>query len=62
MQNLTPEFFNGLIIVVMLIGLVMAGIRFYRDMTRPLPPQINDYEEYLRRLQDDTQPHGEQQA
>lgn len=62
MENLTPEFFNGLILVVMVIGLILAAIRFYRDMTRPLPPPPDDYEEYLRRLQDDTQPRGEQKA
>lgn len=62
MENLTPEFFNTLIVIVMIVGAIMAGIRFYLDMTRKLPPQVNDYEEYLRRLQDDTQPHGEQKA
>lgn len=38
MQNLTPEFFDTLIIVVIILGLALAAVRLYRDFTRPLPP------------------------
>jgi len=38
MQNLTPEFFDTLIVVVMIIGIALAAVRLYRDFTRPLPP------------------------
>jgi hypothetical protein len=38
MQFLTPAVFDTLIIVVIVIGLAFAGVRVYRDMTRPLPP------------------------
>lgn len=49
MSWLTREFFDTLIIVVILIGLALAIVRLYADFTRPLkrkpPPD------------DDTQPH-----
>ena len=32
----TPEFFDTLILAVMIIGLALAVVRFQRDMTRPL--------------------------
>lgn len=38
MENLTPQFFDVLILVVVVIGLVWAGIRLRNDFTRPLPP------------------------
>jgi len=38
MQNLTPQFFDTLIIVVIILGLAVAVVRLYRDFTRPLPP------------------------
>lgn len=38
MSAFTPQFFDTLIIVVMLIGMALAAVRFYREMTRPLPP------------------------
>jgi cytochrome c oxidase assembly protein Cox11 len=38
MNNLTPEFFDTLIVVVILIGLALAAVRLYKDFTRPLPP------------------------
>lgn len=62
MKTLTPEFFNALILIVIIVGLVIAGIRFYRDMVRPLPPQHDDYEDYLRMLQEDTQPGKERSS
>jgi hypothetical protein len=48
MDFLTPEFFDVLIIIVVLLGLALAGVRLYDDFTRPLPPAEAD---------DDTQPH-----
>lgn len=36
---MTPQLFDALVIAVMLIGLALAGVRFYQDMTRPLPPE-----------------------
>lgn len=38
MQGLTPQFFDTLIIVVIILGLAFATVRLYRDFTRPLPP------------------------
>lgn len=53
MEFLTPELFDTLVIVFLIIGLILAVARFYRDMTRPLPPRFGS----LRPVsQDDTQP------
>lgn len=38
MSNLTPAFFDTLIVVIMVIGIALAAVRLYRDFTRPLPP------------------------
>ncbi len=38
MEWLTPEFFDTLIIVVIIVGGAFAVVRLYRDFTRPLPP------------------------
>ncbi len=35
---LTREFFDTLIIVIVVIGTALAAVRIYRDFTRPLPP------------------------
>jgi hypothetical protein len=37
MSFLTPQLFDLLIIVVIILGLALAGVRFYSDLTRPLP-------------------------
>jgi cytochrome c oxidase assembly protein Cox11 len=37
-MTLTPEFFDTLVIVVIIIGLALAAVRLYRDLSRPLPP------------------------
>lgn len=37
MDFLTPEIFDTLIIIVILMGLALAVVRLYRDFTRPLP-------------------------
>ena len=47
MQLLTREFFDTLIIIVILVGLAWAAVRLYADLTRPLPPEKGD---------EDTQP------
>ena len=36
-SSLTPEFFDTLIVVVIILGLALAAVRLYRDFTRPLP-------------------------
>jgi hypothetical protein len=38
MQGLTPQFFDTVIIVVIILGLAFAVVRLYQDFTRPLPP------------------------
>ncbi len=38
LRSLTPETFDTLIIVIIIIGLAFAAVRLYRDFTRPLPP------------------------
>lgn len=45
---LTREFFDTLIIIVIVVGLIAAARRLYQDFTRPLPD-------------DDTQPQKETQ-
>lgn len=42
MSSLTPQFFDTLIIVVILVGLALAAVRLYQDFTRPLPPAAED--------------------
>jgi hypothetical protein len=39
MDFLTPEFFDLLVIIVIVLGLALAGIRLYDDLTRPLPAE-----------------------
>jgi hypothetical protein len=36
---MTREFFDALIIGVILIGLALAIVRLRQDLTRPLPPE-----------------------
>ncbi|MBI1260075.1 MAG: hypothetical protein GC204_21615 [Chloroflexi bacterium] len=36
-KNFTPEFFDTLVIVIIILGLALAVVRLYRDFTRPLP-------------------------
>src|SRR5690606_27996402 len=42
MEFITPEFFDLLIIVVIIIGLIAAFFRLRADLTRPLPPEPPD--------------------
>jgi hypothetical protein len=49
----TPEFFNTLIVLNMVIGLSLAARRFYIDMTRK--------PKYAPPLNDATQPHRTQE-
>jgi hypothetical protein len=34
---LTPQVFDVLVIANLIVGILLGGYRFYRDMTRPLP-------------------------
>jgi hypothetical protein len=34
MELLTPEGFDRLIVANLIVGVLLAGLRFYRDMTR----------------------------
>ncbi|RMF77230.1 MAG: hypothetical protein D6737_18335 [Chloroflexi bacterium] len=51
MDFLTREVFDTLIVVVIIIGLALAAVRLYADLSRPLPPEP-DWS-----ADDDTQPH-----
>jgi hypothetical protein len=48
MQFLTREVFDTIIVVIIIVGLAWAVIRIYGDLTRPLPPDVDD---------EDTQPN-----
>lgn len=39
MSSLTPEFFDLLIIVVIIFGIALAIVRLYADFSRRLPPE-----------------------
>jgi len=52
MQFLTPEFFDLLVVIVIILGVALAAVRLYDDLTRPLPPS-----EPRVNPDDDTQPH-----
>lgn len=54
MQFLTPEVFDLLIIVIIIVGLALAAVRLYRDLTRPLP---GDFEGARPPFDEDTRPH-----
>jgi hypothetical protein len=41
-KNFTPQFFDTLVIVVIIIGLALAVVRLYADFSRPLPPEANE--------------------
>ncbi len=34
MEFLTPEIFNALIIANLMVGIALAGVRLYQDLTR----------------------------
>ena len=50
MDFLTPQLFDLLVIIVIILGVALAGVRLYDDFTRPLPPASAPVDE-------DTQPH-----
>lgn len=58
MQSITPQFFDALIIVVILAGLIPAFLRLRADLRRPLPPPPPEYTPF--NPDDDTQPHDKQ--
>lgn len=39
LHSLTPDFFDALVLAVIMIGLALAAVRLYSDFTRKLPPQ-----------------------
>ena len=39
LHSLTPDFFDALVLAVIIIGLALAAVRLYSDFTRKLPPQ-----------------------
>ena len=45
LNSLTPEFFDTLIVVVIILGLALAVVRLYADFTRPLPSKPNSDED-----------------
>ena len=49
---LTPEFFDTLIWITIILGLALAAVRLYDDFTRPLPLEEPPYDP-----DDDTTPH-----
>lgn len=42
LSSLTPELFDTLIVVVIILGIALAVVRLYADFTRPLPPEDNE--------------------
>jgi len=36
---LTRQVFDTLIIIVIMVGLALAAVRLYADLSRPLPPE-----------------------
>ncbi len=45
LRSLSPEFFDTVILVVIVIGLAAAGVRLYADFNRPLPGNRRRQEE-----------------
>ncbi len=41
-KNFTPEFFDTLVIVVIILGLALALVRLYADFSRKLPPEDDE--------------------
>ena len=54
MEWFSPEFFDTLILANMVIALTLVGLRFYRDMTRPLRSRGQAMP--ITETPDDTQP------
>ncbi len=57
MEYMTREVFDTMILVVVILGLPMAFVRLYRDLSRPLPPQHPFDPRYGVYDDEDTQPH-----
>ncbi len=45
MSSLTPEFFDLLVIIAIILGLALAVVRLYADFTRPLPRELPNMDE-----------------
>lgn len=58
MHQLTPEVFNTLVIANMIVGLLLAAVRFTQDMRRPLPDEQREqeYDESSSDPTDETHP------
>jgi hypothetical protein len=59
MQFMTREVFDTLIIVIIIIGGAFAVVRLYKDLTRPLPEEWNDWHNEPPPVndEDDTRPN-----
>ncbi len=58
-KNFTPQFFDTLVIVVIIIGLALAVVRLYADFSRTLPAESSTMTETggnTDGVSDDTQP------
>lgn len=51
MQFMTRDVFDLLIVIVILLGLALAAVRLYDDLTRPLPPEPDDDTQPSRTIQ-----------
>ncbi|MCC6800966.1 MAG: hypothetical protein IT325_12685 [Anaerolineae bacterium] len=46
LEFMTPDVWNGLVLAVVIVGLALAALRLYRDLSRPtqdtrrLPPTV----------------------
>ena len=61
MDFLTPELFDRLIITNIVVGLLLAGGRFYMDMTRPRDHREQTHDEASQpysQPDDDTKPNS----
>ncbi|HEX2621376.1 MAG TPA: hypothetical protein VHL11_14555 [Phototrophicaceae bacterium] len=56
MQFLTRQFFDTLIIIIVIIGLALTFVRLYRDFTRPMPGDPHYRPAYLK--DEDNQKHS----
>ncbi len=43
MESLTPEIFDLLVIINIILGVIIAGRRFLRDVRGPLPDDAPDW-------------------
>ena len=58
MNFLTPQFFNILVIANIIVGVTLAGRKFYKDITGPLP---DDAPDWAREQSESNQPSSQSQ-